>query len=295
MSFNFKDIDDVQYLEAVDLTKYSTFKLKVIGDLCIVSSEEALKKLIKEIIKDNKTFHLIGWGANQIIKEVKNKIFIKLNFDFDRSYLKEVREEYSLPASVGLNVLQSHAQKFGLKGWEVFTGIPASLGGALVMNAGTNLGEIGNIVKSIRILTREGEIYTHTVDHNSFSYRNNNFLNDGDIILSAKLIHHGIDKNLKIKIKEYMEMRKRTQPLASYNCGCVFKNFDQSHRAGQFIDTLGLKGLEYKDLIISNVHANFIENKGEPTSEDFEYFSEKILDILELHSGIRFELEVKIY
>ena len=63
---------------------------------------------------------MVGWGANQILHHTKDILFIKLDFEFDRSYLKEAKDEYILPASVPLNILTSHAQKFGLKGWEVF-------------------------------------------------------------------------------------------------------------------------------------------------------------------------------
>lgn len=295
---SFEDIKksfDIDYFPNQDLTRYTTFRLKVYGDLCIVKNIDALKALISFTNKKKLLIHILGWGANQIINDTNNKLFIKLDFSFDRSYLDGARDEYDLPASVSLNILQSHAQKFGLKGWEVFTGIPASLGGAIFMNAGTNLGEICAVLKEVTYITKLGEIKIHKVNKDSFSYRKNNFLNDGDIIVCAKLTHHGIDPEIKEKIKTYMQMRKDTQPLKSFNCGCVFKNYDVDHRAGQFIDSLCLKELKLEGLRVSPRHANFIENTGDSTSSNFIEFSDHLKRLIELHSGIKFELEVKVY
>lgn len=292
---SFDGINDVEYFHQVDLAKYTTIKLKKVGNVCIVRSTEALIEVKYKCAIDKIDIHMIGWGANQIIKDVQNKLFVKLDYPFDRSYLGEPRDIYELPSSVSLNVLQSHAQKFGLKGWEVITGIPASLGGAIVMNAGTSLGEICEIIKSVIVLRENNKIEEIIIENESFSYRSNNFLKKGDIVIGAKLFHHGIDEKISEKIKSYMQMRKETQPLKSFNCGCVFKNFSTDHRAGQFIDTLALKDFSYNSLRVSPTHANFVEHSGKATSEDCEYFLSKINDLLELHTGVKFELEVKIY
>jgi UDP-N-acetylmuramate dehydrogenase len=112
------------------------------------------------------------------------------------------------------------------------------------MNAGTNLGEIGEIVESVQVLRKNGDIEKVVIDDTSFSYRECHFLNDGDVILEATLTHHGVDNGIGSKISEYMDLRKKTQPLSSRNCGCVFKNASKEMRAGHMIDLLGLKGLK---------------------------------------------------
>lgn len=289
------EIENIELFENVDLTKYTTIKLHKIGSVVKVYSVEATTKLIIKLNKLNVMYHLVGWGANQVLHNVEDSLLIKLEFPFDRNYLKKVKSEYVLPASVPLNILTSHAGKFGLKGWEVFTGIPASLGGAIFMNAGTSLGEIGSVVKEVKVLERNGNIRIISIDQNAFSYRKNNFLNDGDVILEATLVHHGIDQRIKAQIRDYLDFRKKTQPLASKNCGCAFKNFDDKHKAGQFIDVCGLKGLSKNGLRVSHLHANFIENIESATSQDFIELTDTIKYELELFSGIEFELEAKIY
>ncbi len=207
-----------------------------------------------------------------------------------------------MPASLGLNALTAHAIKFGLKGWETFTGVPATLGGAIFMNAGTSLGEICEIVKDVTIYSMDGDFKKIIIDSNSFSYRQNNFLKNGEIILAATLIHHGKSNEIKKTIKEYIEYRKATQPLSKRTCGCIFKNkaVNQSGTpvpgclAGQIIDKIGLKGFRYKNLQVSPVHANFIENLGESTYTDFVEFVGIISSKIEQETGLIFEYEVII-
>lgn len=268
-------------------------KLKSLGDLFIVKSEEGLKYLLSNL----EGYILLGWGANLLLKEKSEIPYIKLDFNFDKSMLQELQDEYHLPASCSLPVLSSAASRLGLKGWEVFTGVPASLGGALVMNAGTGLGEISEVVKSFRVMDKAGEIREVKNESNTFGYRSNNALNKGDVIISAVLTHQGQDQQVAQTIKDYLKYRNSTQPMNAKTCGCIFKNYrgsDISCRAGQSIDILGLKGLTYKGLRISPMHANFIENNGEATHKDVMEFIAIIKSELKMYFGVDFEIEVKM-
>jgi UDP-N-acetylmuramate dehydrogenase len=287
-------LPDVEFKVDVDLTKYSTFKLKSFGNIAHVSSLNALQTTIKLLQEYSCSYRVIGWGANIVLSENPQDILIRLDIPWSHDDLTQVHSEYNLWASTPLNVLTSHAQKFGLKGWEVFTGIPASLGGAIFMNAGTNLGEIGSIIKEVTLVTKNGEIKVVPIGPDSFSYRKNHFVDDGDVIVRAKLVHLGIDSSISEQIKKYLQMRNTTQPLSEKTCGCVFKNFSNTHRAGQMVDLMGLKGLTYHGLKVSHKHANFFENKNEATASDFHFLSHFIISELKLSLGIEFELEVKI-
>lgn len=296
---NFKlNLESIQGLEifyGVNLKRYTTYKLEVFGDIALVKSITALKEVLK-LLKQNKyLYNIVGWGANQILANTKDVLFLRLDFEFDNSLLQEPQAEYYLPASVPLNVLTSHAQKFGLAGWEVFTGVPASLGGAIYMNAGTGLGEICEVVKSVEVLDLDGNIRKVAGPNLKFEYRKNLFLKSGEIIVAATLVHKGLRPEIPKKIKEYLEFRKETQPINTKSCGCVFKNFSPEIRAGQSIDLLGLKGFKYGGLMVSPKHANFIVNQENGSAEDFCRITEIILDELEYTTGIRFELEAKIY
>jgi UDP-N-acetylmuramate dehydrogenase len=281
-----------------DLKKFSTMRLDARGDLVTVKSVEGLKVALKTLTKNNIDYRVLGWGANVLLPTKTDRPYIQLDFSFDRSIFDSPKDAYVLPGSVSLATLTSHANKFGLKGWEVFTGIPASLGGAIYMNAGTNLGEIGSIIKEVKLITKNGEEKSVIIDKTSFTYRHNHFVGPGDVIYEARLVHFGIDEAISKKIREYLEMRTRTQPLKEWTCGCIFKNHQNidsgvTCRAGLFIDIMGLKGLTIKNLQISPKHANFMENRGESSYEDVMQMIGVLQKEMKLQYGVDFETEVE--
>jgi UDP-N-acetylmuramate dehydrogenase len=276
-----------------DLTNRSTFRMISRGDLVEVESESALAALLSILGRNEISYRPLGWGANQVLKPLETDVLINLKFSWDESLLATPREEYELPASVGLNLLTSHALKFGNKGWEAMTGVPASLGGAIYMNAGTSQGEMASLVKRVRLMDRAGRVRELRTSAADFSYRKNHFVQSGEIIVGATLGHAGFDPALPEKIKTYLELRKQSQPLATKNCGCVFKNFTSTKQAGRLIDLTGLKGLSVGALRVSSRHANFMENGGGASAEDFQRLVLIINQQMRLHWGVEFELEVK--
>jgi UDP-N-acetylmuramate dehydrogenase len=271
-------------------------RLRAFGDLITVKSVEALKECLKRLTENSIEYTILGLGANQLLCETSKKPYIKLAFEFDKSYLSKVRDEYELPASVSLSILSSHAVKNGLKGWESFTGIPATVGGAVFMNAGTNLGEIGPLIREVRIINKFGIERVEKINGDSFSYRKNHFLESGDVVYSVLMGHNGVDEKISKKIKEYLELRNRTQPLKEWTCGCIFKNsiLERTCLAGKFIDILGLKGLTHNGMRISPKHANFMENENSASKEDVVALIKIIKDELRLQYGVEFETEVKL-
>jgi UDP-N-acetylmuramate dehydrogenase len=283
----------VKFFWDADLTTRSTFRMTSRGDLIEVESESALAAVLSILSKHAISYRPLGWGANQVLKSLETDVLIYLRFIWDESVLGTARDEYELPASIGLNILTSHALRFGNKGWEALTGIPASLGGAIYMNAGTSLGEIAPLVKRVRLMDKTGSVRVRTITSTDFSYRRNHFVQDGEIIVGATLVQAGFDATLPEKIKAYLEFRKLTQPLATRNCGCVFKNFSSTRQAGRLIDLTGLKGLSVGALRVSPRHANFMENGGGATADDFQRLVKIINQQMRLHWGVEFELEVK--
>lgn len=279
-----------------DLTKFTTMRLKAFGDLITITSVDGLKATLKILTENNLSYRILGMGANQLIPSTSTIPYIKLSLPFDKTYLSVERESYLLPASVTLSILSSHATRFGLKGWESFTGIPATLGGAVFMNAGTNLGEIGPLITKVYLIDKFGNSKTIEMGESSFSYRSNNFLAEGDFIYQVEMKHLGVDPKISEVIKKYLELRNRTQPLKEWTCGCVFKNNKGKRTclAGKFIDILGLKGLTSNGMRISPKHANFMENVDSAVHEDVVALIKIIKDELHLQYGVEFETEVKL-
>jgi UDP-N-acetylmuramate dehydrogenase len=288
-----KDMADVSVELQKDLTNRSTMRVKAIGDIITVHSPKALRETIKRLNDFNHGYRVLGLGANQILHPSPDYAYLKLEFPFEKKLLDNPRENYLLPASLPLNVLTSHAIRFGLKGWESFTGIPATLGGAVFMNAGTSLGEIGELIKSVHIATLDGGQRIEMIKNDSFAYRKNNFLKGGEVIFNVEMGHQGISKEISEKIKSYLSFRNESQPLDAKTFGCMFKN-PEGGPAGKFIDLVGLKGFTQKDLRISPKHGNFLENMGEADYFDVLKVLEMVKMELELQYGIKFNREVEL-
>lgn len=293
ISKKFQGHADLEILPDQDLKKLSTMRLESRGDLVLIKSEKALQEFLCFTHQEKIDLRILGWGANQLLEEQVPSVVAKLEIPFDQSYLDSTHDIYELPASVTLSKLSSHAVKFGMIGWEVFTGIPATLGGAVYMNAGTNLGEISSLIDSIVYYTAKGERIEKKCSEKDFSYRTNNFLNPGDFIYSVKMKNLGQKKEISDQIKDYLAKRNKSQPLSEFTCGCTFKNSGETCRAGHYLDIIGMKGFSSKNFRVSHKHANFIENFGEGTYTEVSQLMEFLQQELKLQYGVQFEFEVK--
>ena len=283
---------DYTFEKNKNLIQNNTMGLCVHGDLLTVRSEDALKKAVLKIVREGATYKVLGKGSNLILPEYSKSIYIRLDFPFDRKYLNQARDEYVIPANIPLHLLSSHAVRFELKGWEIFTGIPATVGGAIRTNAGTRLGDFCEIVKSVRVMDKNGVVKDIDMDGNSYSYRKNHILHQDDIVMGAKLVHFGRDGDVPRKIRNYLEYRSKSQPLNAKTSGCIFKN-TSSYSAGELLDKAGFKGVRFKGMKISEKHANFMVNEKGATAADVGEFIELVKSKIMLQYGIDLELEVE--
>ena len=291
---NLKDISDLVVELQIDLSRSGTLKLKAKGNLLKAYTLSALQKTLVELNKSEVGYRPLGLGANSLIEDAHDFFYIKYLPKNMKHSLETIptQGEVELPSSITLNKLTNLAIKLKLKKWDVFTGVPATLAGAVVMNAGTSLGEISDIVSSVKYISPQGDLKEHRRTDDSFVYRSNTFLRKGDFIYSVTLKTFGTEENIDKKIEEYLEFRNQTQPLWEKTCGCTFKNYKNGEvvlPAGKYIDLAGLKGLEYGNMKISEKHANFFINKENATKQeviDFIYF---VQEILKRSYGVTFE------
>lgn len=190
----------------------------------------------------------------------------------------------------------------GLSGLETLGGIPATLGGALVMNAGGAFGEIAPVVERVHAMTRGGRDVTLNQDDIAFGYRRSGL--DDLIILGADLRLTPVDDAaaLRERLKEVMAYKKRSQPMGNRCAGCVFKNptLPDGSRvsAGMLIDRAGCKGLRRGGALISNVHANFVVVDPSPDAacarDVLELMREARRRVFE-REGVLLEPEIKVW
>lgn len=170
-------------------------------------------------------------------------------------------------AGLALTVLLARLDRLGLAGAEPFAGVPGTVGGAVVMNAGTTLGEASDVVYEVDVVLPGGELRTLAADALQFRYRHST-LPVGAVVARARLRLCDTDVAERlVRRRALMERRKATQPLDLPSCGSTFTNPPGDH-AGRLIEAAGLKGRRVGGAAISERHANFFVNEGGATAED---------------------------
>ncbi len=212
------------------------------------------------------------------------------------SNLRAIREE---PGAVlyaeggaGMPTVIGYAVRRALAGLEWAAGIPGTVGGCLVMNAGTRLGEMKDSVKAVRLVTMKGEIADLPASAIPFEYRRARL--PKCIVAGVWLqLRQGVRAEVEKVVKDYLRYRKDTQPLTMPSAGCVFKN-PPNDSAGRLVEATGLKGLRVGDAEVSPKHGNFIVNRGRARAEDVIALIGKVRRAVKRKAGVRLDLELKI-
>jgi UDP-N-acetylmuramate dehydrogenase len=171
-------------------------------------------------------------------------------------------------AGTKLVTVLTKAREAGLGGVEFFAGIPGTIGGAVVGNAGAKKAWIGPTVEELTIVTPRGEIkHLKKVDY-SYSYRQSSLKHSGNALVEVTLkLKKEPKADIEKKVKEYFKVRRGKQPKTEKNAGSVFKN-PEGNFAGRLTESVGLKGFKVGGAKVSEIHANFIINEGTATAHD---------------------------
>ncbi|MFO1050987.1 MAG: UDP-N-acetylmuramate dehydrogenase [Planctomycetota bacterium] len=197
----------------------------------------------------------------------------------------------TVEAGASLPGLLRLAREQGLAGLEVLTGVPAQLGGAVAMNAGTREGETFDLVESVSVVDPDGEIRELARDACRPRYRDGGFA--GQVVLSATLALREDDpKAIRERFEAYLRYRNATQPITERSVGCVFQN-PPGEAAGRLIEQAGCKLLRMGGISVSGKHANYFVNDGSGTCAEFVAMIGTVRERVFAASGIRLELEVK--
>jgi len=252
---------------------------------------EELTSVIEFSKEENLDFFILGEGTNVLFPDKGfSGLVIQLKGEFEKFFVEG--NQVTAGAGVKLNNLVEKLAKRGLAGLELVSGIPGSVGGAIVSNAGMKMGWIGDVVREIRIFS-DGEVKILNKEELGFSYRHCD-LPDKAIVLEVRLgLKNGKKSDIINTIKENLKERKKNQPVSTLNAGCVFRN-PGTYEAGKLIESAGLKGARLGDAEVSKKHANFIINCGRAKAEDVRNLIEKIQRTVKEKFDIDLELELKI-
>ena len=186
------------------------------------------------------------------------------------------------------------AAKEGLSGLEFASGIPGTIGGAMVMNAGAYGGEIKDVVTKVRVLLPDGTIRDYTGEEMAFGYRRSRVIEEQGIVLEAELELKADDpETIAARMEALREKRVAKQPLEYASAGSTFKR-PEGYFAGKLIEDAGLRGFSVGDAQVSEKHCGFVINRGNATASEIMELIQEVQKRVYEQSGVRLEPEVKL-
>jgi UDP-N-acetylmuramate dehydrogenase len=284
--------------ENAPLARFTTFGIGGPARLLVEPrSGTELASVVDCLASDGIEYRILGGGANLLIPDEGVPFaVVKLAGDFAKVSFDGTRAEAG--AAVPLGRLVSECAKRGLSGAEGLAGIPGTVGGALVMNAGGRWGRIGDVTESVGVLARGGAQGgpARVLDKSEirFGYRESSLR--GEVILGAKLAFREEDPAKVVETtRGFLDEKRRTQDLKAKSAGCVFKNPPEGPSAGALIDQAGLKGARVGGAAVSPIHANFIVNCGNATAREVGELINLMRDKVFASSKVRLELEIELW
>jgi UDP-N-acetylmuramate dehydrogenase len=248
---------------------------------------------LKNYVKKQNSYYILGKGTKLLINP-NNKATDLIKISSQIIPIKTNENIIWANAAISSSKLLQICQEKNLSGLEFTAGIPASVGGMVAMNFGAFEQNIGNVLNRLRIIDEDGKDYWLEKKDLSFSYRKGPIAEKKSIILEAEFVLQEAAKaTIKNNIKTNIAKRKQTQPIGEKTFGCIFKN-PHNGFAGQILENLGYKGLKYKNMMISQKHANFLVNLGNSDFSDITDFIYKLKTEVKERTGIELDLEVKI-
>lgn len=250
------------------MKKHTTFRIGGPADyyLCPHSTEELQK--ILQICRENKLeFFILGNGSNLLVSDKGYRgVVIQLWKNF--SDIETEDNTITVKAGALLSKVAAEALEESLTGMEFASGIPGTMGGAVMMNAGAYGGEMKDIIREVTVLTREGELLTLSKEEMNFGYRTSVVKEKGYVVISAVLqLRKGDREEIRKVMDELKERRVTKQPLDMPSAGSTFKR-PEGYFAGKLIMDAGLRGFSVGGAQISEKHCGFVVNKGDATAAD---------------------------
>ena len=237
-------------------------------------------------------YYIIGNGSNLLVSDKGYRgVVIQLYKEF--SSITAQGNEIRAQAGASLAKIAAEALRQGLAGFEFASGIPGTLGGACIMNAGAYGGEMKDVLQEVTVLTREGEQKTLQRDELDMGYRTSRASREGYIILEALIsLEQGEAGEIRKKMDDLKERRVSKQPLEYPSAGSTFKR-PEGYFAGKLIQDAGLRGFRVGDAMVSEKHCGFVINCGNATAAQVDELIRQVQEKVRENSGVTLEPEVR--
>lgn len=256
-------------------------------------TESELSELLRNLAKEKRSYRIVGNGSNILADDSGFSDALIVTKHMERIF--EVDGE-RVTADAGYPVAQLAYQTASrsLSGLEFAVGIPGSIGGLVRMNAGAHGQTMSEVVHSVSMVLSDGHTVTANNKELQFTYRSSAIPRDAVITKVMLQLKTGDSRKIHERIRENNEWRTSTQPIREKSAGCIFKNPGESS-AGKLIEESGLKGFSIGGAMVSDVHGNFLINKGNATFADTLKLIDYIKKVVHEKHGISLEEEVIVW
>lgn len=275
------------------MKNHTTFRTGGAADYFTVADNiETLKAIIRLCIQERMPYYILGNGSNLLVSDSGYRgVVISLGGSF--CSCSADGEVVIAGAGALMSRVAKEAASASLTGFEFAAGIPGTLGGAVVMNAGAYGGEIKDILLNAKVLTVDGEVLEVTPYELDMGYRTSNVLKNGYTVLEVCLkLQKGIESDIYSKMEELANQRRSRQPLQYPSAGSTFKR-PEGFFAGKLIEDAGLKGFRYGGAMVSDKHCGFVVNVENATAGEIMELCRLVVKKVKETSGVTLELEVR--
>lgn len=276
------------------LSRHTTFRVGGPAEYLVTPQIAQIPQIVELCRRFEQPLTVIGNGSNLLIADGGLRGVV-MEIGKAAAGIRVIDEE-DLVVSAGslLSETAAFAAKEGLAGMEFAAGIPGSLGGAVVMNAGAYGGEMKDILSGVRVLTQRGEIRVRPADELELSYRHSRMMDEQDIVLEARLnLTQDSTAVIRARMEELRKKRVEKQPLEYPSAGSTFKR-PEGYFAGKLIEDAGLRGFRVGDAQVSEKHCGFVINRGAATAAQILELMQEVQRRVREHSGVDLEPEVRL-
>ncbi|MGN0132371.1 MAG: UDP-N-acetylmuramate dehydrogenase [Lachnospiraceae bacterium] len=274
------------------MAKHTTFRVGGNADFFVeISSSEELAKIIRYLKQTERSYFILGNGSNLLVGDKGYEgVILHLGSRFDRVEVEG--EVITAQAGALLSTVAKTAAKSGLTGLEFASGIPGTIGGAVVMNAGAYDGEMKKVISRVTVMTEDGEILELDNDTMEFGYRTSIIKNRPFIVLEAQMtLTWGDASAIQEKMEDFCSRRRSKQPLEYPSAGSTFKR-PEGYFAGKLIMDAGLRGYRIGGAQVSEKHCGFIINVGNATAADISELMDEVAEKVEEQFSVTLEPEI---
>ncbi len=274
------------------MSRHTTFRTGGPADLLVQPKAEQIAPILEVCRNEEIPWTVIGNGSNLLVGDGGIRGVV---LEIGKQMSDIVIEGTVITAGAGamLSSIASRAAAAELTGMEFASGIPGSLGGAVVMNAGAYGGEMKDILQKVTVLTPDGTVQTLSVEELELSYRHSIIPEKGYLVISAILkLQQGNADEIQSIMDDLKEKRVSKQPLEYPSAGSTFKR-PEGYFAGKLIQDAGLRGFRVGGAQVSEKHCGFIINRDQATSTDICQLMQQVSEIVYEKFGVRLEPEVK--